>query len=413
MLDRKYFIAFLIVLYGVTFFAQTPIEGYVFEHNNRGFINEAAVSVYELPKNKVRVIAHSDADGHFSLSLAPGLYLFSTRKDIFEDRQDTVRVQSNKIFLKMGMQRKPGYLFKSTLLEAREQSNEPMVSVKGTIIEMYNRTEDKMDHLSKLGSENAFQLAFDQGISYSILIRQPGYRAKRIEVDVNTKGCALCFDGVVQNIGDFPLNDDNRRVISGPVVMSRARLKNGVLIDSLEYQPWMTLEQIIEEEKIAQRAQEELKDRPKMEKPANMRPKQKQMPEANNSVPLPEATGAAPVESPEAGEILDSGAPLHRNNAEKSSKTATGVHLSPLDSAFTGYAIQVLKSRTALNASHSDFTPYKEIAWNLEKDGAYYYYLLPTGPLNQVRQYFRKTIKPNHRQARLVRFDKTGKAYIK
>jgi hypothetical protein len=175
----------------------------------------------------------------------------------------------------------------------------------------------------------------------------------------------------------------------------------------------MTLEQIIEEEKIAGRAKDEQNNTPKMEKPTNMRPKQKQLPEANNSVQLPEVTGATPTESPEKGESMDSGAPMHRDHPEKSNKSANAIRLSPLDSTFTGYAIQLLSSRTALSASHPDLTAYPEISWKQEKDGKYYYYLLPMGPLNQVRQYYRKTIKPNHRHARLLRFDKSGKVYIK
>jgi hypothetical protein len=64
------------------------------------------------PKTRFGLLRIQTPTGTLVYPLPRALYLFSTRKDIFEDRQDTVRVQSNKIFLKMGMQRKPGYLFK-------------------------------------------------------------------------------------------------------------------------------------------------------------------------------------------------------------------------------------------------------------------------------------------------------------
>ena len=509
-------------------FAQTPIEGYVFESDNRGFLNEATVTVYELPDNIIRAAATSDQYGHFNLSVPPGKYRVWTHKDIFAERQDTLQVQSAKIFIKMELHRNPGFLLEATIVEAQDNATAPVVTIPGATIEMYNRTLDKSEIIWPRYAKPSFQYHLEQGTHYTLLINKPGYLTNRMELEVNVNGCVFCINGLEQNIKDLVKNDDNRSVLAFSVKMERSfkgkrirvpvvynsidkwdarsfttdqldkialLLKNnprllvelsshtdargndeynlklsqkraesetaylinsgvdlgrivakgygetqlvnkcsngitcteaehlanrrteikitGFLGDSLDIYQSMSLEQIVEEEKIAQRSKEEQKNPPKMEMPASMRPRDKQLPEANNSVSLPEITEAAAGESPEAEESTESGAPIHRSSTEKALKNAGNIKISPLDSAYLGYAIQVVKSRTELSAAYPAFKQFKELTWRQESDGMFYYYLLPAGPLEQVRKYYRKTIKPDRREARLLRFDKKGKVYIK
>ncbi len=509
------------------FLAQTPIEGYVFESDNRGFLNEATVTVYELPDNIIRTAATSDQYGHFSLSLPPGKYRIWTHKDIFAERQDTLQVQSDKIFIKMELHRNPGFVFEATLVEAQDNLSAPVVTIPGVTIELYNRTLDKSEIVWPRYTKPSFQHLLEQGTHYTLLINKPGYLTNRMELEVNVNGCVFCINGLEQNIKDLVKLADNTSFMPFPVKMERSfkgkrirvpieynsidkwdarpfttdqldkiaiLLKNnpkllvelsshtdargndeynlklsqkraesetaylvsrgvdlgrivakgygetqlvnkcsngvtcteaehqanrrteikitGFLGDSLDMYQSMSLEQIVEEEKIAQRSKDEQKNPPKMERPAYMRPRDKQLPEANNSVSLPEITEAA-AESPEAEESVESGAPMHRSGSEKALKNADRLKISPLDSVYTGYAIQVVKSRTELNAAYPAFKAFKEISWRKESDGMFYYYLLPAGPLEQVRKYYRKTIKPERREARLLRFDTKGKVYIK
>lgn len=266
----KWLIWVLVMLPCTAFLAQTPLEGEVMEHENRNLLNEATVTVFELPANIVRAVATTDQYGQFSFLLTPGLYRVSTRKDIFEERQDTVWLQSNRIFIQIEMRR-----MEASAIEARQE------------------------------------------------------------------------------------------VIS------------------------------------------------QMEKSPLMHSRDRQLPEANNSIPLPEFAGTVAGESPDTEQSVKSGAPLRGSDADKPTRPTGEIKMSPLDSAFTGYAIQLLRNKIALNMANPVFKNFKEIRWQQEADSLYYYYVLPTGSFEQIRKYYRKTVKPNHREARLLRIDKKGKSYIK
>jgi hypothetical protein len=437
---------------------------------------------------------------------------------MFEDRQDTVLVKTAKIFLKMEMRRQPGYLFDARLLESADQAS-GKTGLAGVNIEVYNRTADKLETTLKLKSTAAFQQRFDQGNHYTVLIRKPGYIARRLDVYVNNGGCALCIDGIsefkksenVQVIADnkvIPLsadivmeravvgkrlvfpglneevlqewgknqsvnkeinqlltlmkdnpdisfeigfhtdsrgNDDynlaqseklanlaRNNFIGAGVEAGRISAKgygetqllnkcaNDVECTEAEHQQnrrtellvtafstesyqWLSMEQIVEEEKIAERSKSEQNTPPKIERPSF--PKNKPQPEANNSVPLPEFKG-----DNKAGEdAYKSGAPSHSNDLAP----RKNVNIRPLDGAFTGYAIQVYKTNEEMNALPKPLRSFTDIYWKQESDGISYYYILPQGALSEVRKYYRKTIKPEHPDALLVRFGAKGKVYMK
>jgi outer membrane protein OmpA-like peptidoglycan-associated protein len=152
--------------------------------------------VFELPDNALRHEMTSDTFGRFNVALAPGLYRVRAVKDIFFERMDTIEVKPGKNYLKMELRRKPGYLFDVTLSEPREQPDLPVDAVGGATIEIFNRTQHKPVLTLKRYESAFFQYTFEQGNHYTMLIRKPGYLAKRIEAYVNIKGCILCVDGV-------------------------------------------------------------------------------------------------------------------------------------------------------------------------------------------------------------------------
>ena len=100
--------------------AQNYIDGYVFESNNRGYLNQVKVTAYELPGNIVVGEAETGPDGHFLFNLPAGNYRVLAAKDIFFERFDTVNLGKEKVFLKMELRRRPGYLFDATIAEVRE-----------------------------------------------------------------------------------------------------------------------------------------------------------------------------------------------------------------------------------------------------------------------------------------------------
>lgn len=186
----------LFFLFAKTTTAQTPVEGYVFEENNRGYLRQVKLTVLELPGNIVRAEMESDAEGHFTTALAPGEYLIQARKDVFHNFEEKFSVGTEKVFLKIEMQRRPGYLFDITVSEARDNPEVVVDAVQGATIEIFNRTQNRPELVLKQHPEAFFQHTFEQGNHYTILIRKPGFLAKRIEVYVNVKGCILCVDGV-------------------------------------------------------------------------------------------------------------------------------------------------------------------------------------------------------------------------
>ncbi|MFM7154505.1 MAG: hypothetical protein ACKOZV_10315, partial [Bacteroidota bacterium] len=54
--------------------AQTRLEGYVYEENNRGFLNQVNVTVYKDLSDSPVDILITDIYGHFAIDLAPGKY---------------------------------------------------------------------------------------------------------------------------------------------------------------------------------------------------------------------------------------------------------------------------------------------------------------------------------------------------
>lgn len=194
----RYFasIALLFLCSLSTVFAQTEIDGYCFEQNNRGYLNQVKINILEWETNVVKAVVSSDLDGHFVTNLPPGRYKLSATKDLFEEFRDTFDVADAKVFLKLEMQRKPGYLFDATIAEARTDPNQVVDAITNTWIEIYNRTKKKPELVIHNHPEAFFQHTFEQGNHYTILIRKAGFLTKRIEAYINIQDCILCLDGV-------------------------------------------------------------------------------------------------------------------------------------------------------------------------------------------------------------------------
>jgi peptidoglycan-associated lipoprotein len=196
-LRHKHFIFSLFTfLLGSSLLAQNKVEGYVFENNNRGYLQQVKITAYTLLDNIVQAEVVSNDEGYFSVNLPKGKYRLLSRKDIFFDRQDTIEVGGEKGFLKIEMRRKPGYLLDATIAESRETPDQIVDAIQGATIEIFNRTTDKPEMVLKQHPEAFFNYTFEQGNHYTALIRKPGYLAKRLEIYVNVKGCIICIDGV-------------------------------------------------------------------------------------------------------------------------------------------------------------------------------------------------------------------------
>lgn len=235
----------LFIAFWVTFFlsstivvAQTVLEGYAFEENNRGRLQQVQVTVYELPANIVRAELMTDTLGHFSAALKPGTYRLLLRKDVFFDRHDTLQLGQEKIYRKLEMRRQPGYIFDATLAEARESPDQIVDAIQGATIEIYNRTLGRPERVLTRYPEAFFQQNFERGNHYTMLIRKPGFLAKRIEVYVNVKGCILCVDGVrslTPGVTENLTSGNANGTLLANIELERAKLEKKIEIQNIYY----------------------------------------------------------------------------------------------------------------------------------------------------------------------------------
>jgi len=504
----------ILLLPAKTTSAQTPVEGYVFEENNRGYLRQVKVMILELPGNIVRADTFTDAEGRFGMLLPPGDYRAVAKKDIFFENEQIFKVALEKVFLKMEMKRRPGYLFDVTVAEARDNPELVVDAVQGAWIEIFNRTQNRSELVLKNHPNAFFQHTFEQGNHYTILIRKPGFIAKRIEVYVNVAGCILCVDGVasltpgvtenltagnelgtllanieldrakldkriqIQNIyydfdkwdirpdaaerldkvvtlmkdnpgltvelgshTDSRGNDDYNMTLSGKraaaavaYIISEGvdsaritskgygesqlvnRCRNdvtcteeehqqnrrtelritGISNDSLEYLRWESLEQIVQREE-AEKAQKPIKTTSKSNK--------KPLPEANNSVPLPEIQ---PEDQPELIPIL----------SQHDRENLTGSILEYVPRAFftefTGYSVEILRTDKPLYAGRDSILQrHLPTYMRREADKKFAYFVGEFTDLSAARDFFKTTALPKFPGARLVEFKKGEKTYIK
>lgn len=172
--------------------AQTRLEGYIYEENNRGFLNQVNVTVYkELSDSPIDILI-TDIYGHFAVDLAPGKYRMVATRELFSDRSDTVVIKAGeeKKFLKMIMKRKPGILLEARLLEKGQPP------LRGATIEIYNRTLKSLVLTLPDFPEEAFRYPMERGYHYTIRVKTPGFLTQRMEVYAGIMGCELCVEGL-------------------------------------------------------------------------------------------------------------------------------------------------------------------------------------------------------------------------
>ncbi len=183
--------------------AQTAqLEGYVFEQDNRGYIQNVDVKILDKSSRAVVAQTTTNADGVFKTDLPLGKeYEVVAEKKLFFKKSQFVSTkeikEGAKVYAKLEMERKPGYIFDVTIAEPRNGNNEMTVNaIDSARIDIYNNTTFKEELVLDNWPHPTFKFSFEQGNHYTILIRRDGYFNKRIEAYVNVEGCILCFDGL-------------------------------------------------------------------------------------------------------------------------------------------------------------------------------------------------------------------------
>ena len=196
----RFFILFCIL--GVSLNAQSvTVNGYVFETGNRGYLNQVLVSITNKTSGQEVGKIYSNSEGYFEIDLPRDQnYVAFAKKQLFITQSlefTTKNVETGKkLFVKIQMEREPGYDFEVTLAPTRYSDDIPADAIRGAWIEVYNNTTKKEILNLKDHPNFEFDVHFDKGNHYTLMIRKEGFFTKRMEAYVNVEGCILCFEGV-------------------------------------------------------------------------------------------------------------------------------------------------------------------------------------------------------------------------
>jgi outer membrane protein OmpA-like peptidoglycan-associated protein len=243
---RNFLIVLLLCLFNIPFALSQKVilDGYVFEKNNRGFLNEVKVTVLE--KSGVLIgETLTDQNGHFSIPAEVNKeYDVQFEKKVFVTAKETVSTsgknEGEKVYVEHRMTRQPGYLLEITLAEKRESAEIPVDAVNGSRIEIYNHTTKKEELVIESSKSPTFSITLQQGNEYSILVRKEGFFNKRLHANVNINGCYLCMEGfgtvnpgVMDNLSSA--EDNKLGTLLANVEMERLNTQKKIAIRNIYY----------------------------------------------------------------------------------------------------------------------------------------------------------------------------------
>jgi flagellar motor protein MotB len=223
-----------------------PTEGFFFEDNNRGYLAEVKVTLLDEQDTKVDEL-FSDETGKFIATLQPGhLYKFRAEKRAFYTLDTTINTRGMKasepLYLKYSLQRLPGYIFDATisqlLTEAQKAEGKYAFALDSVRVEAYNTTKKREELVYNTKNTNLFNLVFEQGNHYSLLLRKKGYFNKRIEANINIHGCILCFEGlgsINPGVVDNLTERNTAGTLGANIQMKPIELGKAVKIDNIYY----------------------------------------------------------------------------------------------------------------------------------------------------------------------------------
>jgi outer membrane protein OmpA-like peptidoglycan-associated protein len=239
------FVAFIFLNFSLLTGQNVILEGYAFEDNNRGFLNEVEVKITDEDGSQTFCEVFSNLEGFFTCELPVGKkYVVSATKDIFKDYVGTVSTEGKsageKVYAKIKMSRKPGYLLDVTLSESISPGLEveQVDAVQGALVEIYNNTIKKEVLVIENLEFPNFQHTLEKGNHYTIMIRKEGFFTKRIEAYVDVDGCILCMDGVNEmtpGVSDNLTAGHEMGTLLANIQLDRAELNKSIEIKNIYY----------------------------------------------------------------------------------------------------------------------------------------------------------------------------------
>lgn len=219
------------------------VEGYAFEDDNRGYLNEVSIKITDLKEETTFCEVYSDRKGFFTCELPANQdFKLLAVKDVFQDvTQDisTKNLDGEKLYVKVKMNRSPGYLLDVTLAEALTGDATEVDAIQGARIEIYNNTKKKEGLVLEDHPFPTFQYTLEKGNHYTIMIRKEGFFTKRIEAYVDIDGCILCMDGVNEiapGVSDNLTEGHDMGTLLANIELERAEVNKSIEIKNIYYE---------------------------------------------------------------------------------------------------------------------------------------------------------------------------------
>ncbi len=246
------------------------IEGYTYETGNRGYLSQVNIEALDTKTGQSLLHTMSNNEGYFSLDLPPiNEVTLKFSKEMFQSVDRQIKLDGKNQFVKLEMERTPGYLFEITLADKRLNNEQSVDAITGALIEVYNNTTEKIVMRLENHPSPEFNLPMQKGNHYTILVRKEGYLAKQMEAYVNVNGCILCFEGVHEikpgvtvnltsgnEYGCILANVEMERIYSGKsfeikdlyydlnsaALRNKSKIELDKVIELMKYNPNLTIE---------------------------------------------------------------------------------------------------------------------------------------------------------------------------
>lgn len=172
-------------------------EGFVTDRVTGVPLTQTKVTVYDDKLISPLAVVETDEEGWFSVQVPKvERYKIHADRPTFFTRELVAAPDANgKLKAKLGLERKPGYVFDITIFDKAFEHN-TINTLRDCKVEIYNNTAKQQELTIERLPKSTFNFSFAEGNHYTMLVRKPGYLNRRVEVWVNVNGCILCVDGM-------------------------------------------------------------------------------------------------------------------------------------------------------------------------------------------------------------------------
>lgn len=247
-MKRIFTLLFLLLWQCLSFAQETPkavLVGYIYENNNRGYLNEVNVTITSEDKqHSFKVTTNHQGKFEVKIPITEGIYNITAEKKAFNKAFTKIstkgRQHNEGVFTKLEMSRLPGYVLEMSLTDLVNPDDPaaPAYGIEGARIEVYNNTTQQevlnvMEHPSHM-----IQCVLEQGNEYIFLIRKEGYYTKRMRANVNVNGCILCMEGfgtVTPSVTENLTKENTMGMLAANVMLKKLVLNETMKIENIYY----------------------------------------------------------------------------------------------------------------------------------------------------------------------------------